>query len=88
MLTTVIQCGSRMETELRGGKRVSNILIKVENREAEQLWSYLLTYTRMTCKPHDVRESSENGAFGVMPTLENATTIPKQKRNIKRRCPT
>lgn len=67
---------------------MSNILIKVENREAERLWSYLLTYTRMTRKPHEVRKSSENVALGLMPTLENATTIPKQKRNIKRRCPT
>ena len=68
---------------------MSNILVKVENREAEKLWSYLLTYERMVRKAHEVTESpGGNVALGVIPTFKHETNVPKQKRSIKRRCST
>ena len=77
------------EFEAEGGKkRVSNILLKVENAGAEKLWSYILAYRRMISKvPQGVNdESSQNNiTLGVLPTLEQAKPVGKPKRNMERR---
>jgi hypothetical protein len=88
ILTTVIPRKPRTKTsEAQGGKeQVSNILLKVENAGAERLWNYILAYRRMMGAHRvDEQSSSKNNIIlGLMPTPEQAKTIAKPKRCVKK----
>lgn len=67
---------------------MSNILLKVENLEAEKLWSYFLAYKRIINKKNQTADNETTNdcvALSVMPTLEQPQSIAKQKRNLKKR---
>ncbi len=66
---------------------MSNILLRVDKAGAERLLNYILAYKRMIGEAAPVNEKSSlknTAILGMIPTLEAADSIPRQKRHAKK----